>query len=186
MGLAITRELVRKMGGKMRVESPWRRSALEEPAQGCAMHFTVDLRQGSEPVPKHAVEAAGKILPMRVLVAEDNPVNQKLIDLLLRKDGHTVTLAWNGREAVDVLKRASMDLVLMDVQMPEMDGLEATRLIRATEEGTGERVPIVAITANALDGAREKCIEAGMDDYLTKPLRLADLRRVVSLQNIVN
>ena len=79
-----------------------------------------------------------------------------------------------------------MDLPLMDVEMPEMDGLEATWLIRATVEGTGERVPIVAIAANALDGDREKCIEAGMDDYLTKPLRLADLRRVVSLQNIVN
>ena len=82
-----------------------------------------------------------------------------------------------------MLKRATMDLVLMDVQMPEMDGLEATRLIRATEEGTGKRMLIVAITANALDGDRKKCIEAGMDDYLTKPLRLTDLRRVVSLQS---
>ena len=186
LGLAITNELVRKMGGKMRVESPWRKSALEEPVEGSAMHFTVELGQGSELVPKRAVEGAGKILPMRVLVAEDNAVNQKLIDLLLRRDGHTVTLAWNGREAVDVLNRTTIDVVLMDVQMPEMDGLEATRLIRAREEGTGKRMPIVAITANALDGDREKCIEAGMDDYLTKPLRLADLRRVVSLQNIVN
>ena len=180
LGLAISTELVQKMGGTIWVESPWRRSSPGPAVAGSAMHFTVQLKQGSEPEVKQEVESAARILPMRVLVAEDNLVNQKLIDRLLQRDGHSVTLVGNGREAIDALKNATVDLVLMDVQMPEMDGLEATRRIRARERGTGAHMTIVAITANALDGDREKCIQAGMDDYLTKPLRLAELRRVLS------
>jgi signal transduction histidine kinase/CheY-like chemotaxis protein/HPt (histidine-containing phosphotransfer) domain-containing protein len=117
-----------------------------------------------------------------ILLAEDNPVNQKLAVNLLRKNGYTVDVAENGRLALHALERAHYDLVLMDVMMPEMDGIEATRRIRADEENDGrKRIPIVAMTANAMQGDRERCLEAGMDGYLAKPVKadmlFAELRR---------
>ena len=107
---------------------------------------------------------------LHLLVAEDNSVNQKLIRCLLEKEGHTLVLAANGAEALAAFRRGRFDAILMDVQMPEMDGLEATARIRATEEGTGRHIPIVAMTAHAMIGDRERCLEAGMDAYLAKPL----------------
>jgi PAS domain S-box-containing protein len=115
----------------------------------------------------------------RVLVAEDNVVNQKLAQRLLQKRGHTVRLANNGKEALDLLERESFDVVLMDVQMPEMGGFEATARIRAAEEGTGRHMPIIALTAHAMTGDRERCIQAGMDDYVTKPIQDQELRRAM-------
>ena len=97
--------------------------------------------------------------------------HQLLALRLLEKAGHSVTIAWNGREAVTTAAARLFDLVLMDLQMPEMDGLEATAAIRQAEEGTQRRLPIVALTANALDGDRERCLKAGMDGYVTKPVR---------------
>ena len=112
---------------------------------------------------------------MTILLAEDNPVNRKLAVTLLQKHGHTVVVAENGREAVDYLEHGTVDAVLMDMQMPVMDGITACRTIRAKEAGTGEHLQIIALTAHAMKGDREKCLEAGSDDYLTKPIRTADL-----------
>ena len=112
---------------------------------------------------------------MRVLVAEDNMVNQWLIQRLLEKRGHRVTLANNGREAAALAEQESFDLIFMDVQMPEMDGFEATETIRARERKSGARTPIIALTAHAMKGDREKCLAGGMDDYLTKPIQPAEL-----------
>jgi len=108
--------------------------------------------------------------PLRILVAEDNPVNQQLALHLLERRGHSAIVAENGREALTAMTKHKFDLVLMDVQMPEMGGLEATRAIRENEKSTGEHVPIVAMTAHAMQGDRERCLEAGMDGYLAKPL----------------
>jgi len=108
--------------------------------------------------------------PLRVLLAEDNPVNQEVAVHLLERRGHSVIVAENGRHALTALERHKFDLVLMDVQMPEMGGLEATQLIREKEKSTGEHLPIVAMTAHAMQGDRERCIAAGMDGYLSKPI----------------
>ena len=113
--------------------------------------------------------------PRHILLAEDSVVNQKLAVGLLARHKHDVTVVNNGREAIDALGRQSFDLVLMDVQMPELDGLEATSLIRQEEKQTGGRIPIIAMTAHAMAGDRERCLEAGMDDYIAKPVRAADL-----------
>jgi PAS domain S-box-containing protein len=111
----------------------------------------------------------------RVLLAEDNPVNQRLVVKILEKQGFQVVLAQNGREAVAASEREGFDVVLMDVQMPEMDGFEATAEIRRRERETGSHLPIIALTAHALKGDREACLEAGMDSYMTKPIRARDL-----------
>jgi CheY-like chemotaxis protein len=107
---------------------------------------------------------------LRILLAEDTPVNQVLAVELLEERGHEVVLACDGREALDLLKRGSFDLILMDLQMPEMDGFEATAAIRAGEAGTGRRIPIIALTAHAMKGDRERCLAAGMDGYISKPI----------------
>jgi signal transduction histidine kinase/CheY-like chemotaxis protein len=117
-----------------------------------------------------ARQAPTLVRPMRVLLAEDNPVNQRVAVRLLTARGHHVTLVENGRLAIDALERETFDVVLMDVQMPEMGGLEATAAIRAREMRTGGHVRIVAMTAHALKGDRERCLAAGMDDYLAKPV----------------
>ena len=108
--------------------------------------------------------------PLRVLLAEDNPVNQEVALRLLERRGHSVIVAENGRHALTAIERHKFDLVLMDVQMPEMGGLEATQLIREKEKSTGEHLPILAMTAHAMQGDRERCIAAGMDGYLAKPI----------------
>lgn len=108
---------------------------------------------------------------MRVLLVEDNAVNRTLARKLLEKHGHTVVLAENGREALDALKRETVDLVLMDLQMPVMDGLEAIAAVRKKEMGTEVHLPIVALTAHAMKGDRERCLAAGADDYLAKPIQ---------------
>ena len=116
---------------------------------------------------------------LRILLAEDNPVNQKLAIGILSKYGHSVELAENGRQAVDAAGRESFDLVLMDVHMPEMGGFEATGLIRERERATGGHLPIIALTARAMSGDREQCLAAGMDDYLTKPVKVKELIQAI-------
>jgi len=119
--------------------------------------------------------------PLRILLAEDNVVNQKMAMRILQQMGYRADLASNGIEAVESVQRQAYDVVLMDVQMPEMDGLEASRRICA-KLAPAERPRIVAMTANAMQGDREMCMEAGMDDYLTKPIRVD--RLVEALQQV--
>jgi two-component system, sensor histidine kinase and response regulator len=119
---------------------------------------------------------------LRVLLAEDSLVNQKLAVALLEDQGHAVVVVGNGREAVSAVQAEMPDLVLMDVQMPEMDGLEATERIRGWEQRTGTRVPIVAMTAHALKGDRERCLAAGMDAYVAKPIRADELFAAIYAQ----
>jgi CheY-like chemotaxis protein len=117
---------------------------------------------------------------LKILLAEDNPVNQKLAVRLLERDGHSVTVANDGREAVAAVKGGGFDVVLMDVQMPNMSGLEAASAIREWERGSGGHVPIVAMTAHAMKGDRERCLEVGMDGYVSKPIRPVELMEAIA------
>jgi CheY-like chemotaxis protein/HPt (histidine-containing phosphotransfer) domain-containing protein len=131
------------------------------------------------PTSIEVMELAPRARGLQILLTEDSLYNQKLAMAVLAKRGHRVTVANNGREALACLRRGRFDLILMDVQMPEMDGLEATRCIRARERDLGEHIPIIAMTAQALTGDREKCLAAGMDDYLSKPVRAAELHAAI-------
>jgi CheY-like chemotaxis protein len=116
---------------------------------------------------------------LNILLAEDNIVNQRLAVHLLEKAGHNVTVAGNGNQAVDAVDSGRFDLVLMDVQMPELNGLDATRAIRTKEARTGGHIPIIAMTAHAMKGDRDTCISSGMDGYLCKPIRAVELFEVI-------
>jgi CheY-like chemotaxis protein len=120
------------------------------------------------------------VRPLRILLAEDNAVNQTLAVRLLQKAGHAVTVAGDGREAVEAWRRQPFDVILMDVQMPVLGGFEATAEIRAEEGRGGGRVPIIALTAHAMKGDRERCLAAGMDGYVSKPLRLRELAEALA------
>jgi len=137
------------------------------------------LGKNRKTMPSVAVEQAtsevASVPPSQILLAEDNLTNQKLAERLLTKRGHKVTIANNGKEAVALLAERSFDFVLMDVQMPEMDGFEATAAIRAKEMSIGGHVTIIAMTANAMQGDKERCLAAGMDGYVSKPIRLPEL-----------
>jgi CheY-like chemotaxis protein len=127
--------------------------------------------------PKIDVKLAERF-PLTILLAEDNAYNQKLATLVLKQMGYKADLAGNGLEAIQAVERQHYDVILMDVQMPEMDGLEATRKICARWP-RGERPQIIAMTANAMQGDREMCLQAGMDDYLSKPIRVNELANVL-------
>jgi PAS domain S-box-containing protein len=118
--------------------------------------------------------------PLRILLAEDNAVNQKLAVRLLEKQGHTIVVAVNGKEAVEMVQQQPFDLVLMDVQMPEMDGFDATAAIRHREHGTGRHVPILAMTAYAMKGDRERCLASGMDGYISKPIQPREMWETIT------
>jgi two-component system, sensor histidine kinase and response regulator len=176
LGLTISARLVEIMGGRIWVES--------EAGQGSEFHFTARLRVAEAAPTANVVEQARLVdVPLRpvddhatvrralrILVAEDNRVNQILIVRLLEKQGHTTVVASNGLEALAALDKQAFDVVLMDVQMPEMDGFEAATIIRQREDGAAARQPIIAITAHAMKGDRERCLAAGMDSYVSKPI----------------
>ena len=122
------------------------------------------------PVIRQSLWENGTATGRRILLAEDNRVNQALARRLLQKQGYTVVIAENGREALIALDTENFDLVLMDVQMPEMDGFEATASIREKERTTGTRLPVIAMTAHAMKGDEERCLMAGMDGYISKPI----------------
>jgi two-component system, sensor histidine kinase and response regulator len=136
--------------------------------------FQTEPSSNARLITRHSLRAEAP-RRLRVLLAEDNHVNQKLAEKLLDKRGYSVAVAGNGREALDLLGREVFDVVLMDVQMPEMDGLEATAAIRQRENRDGGHVPIVAMTAHAMKGDEERCIHAGMDAYIAKPIRPEEL-----------
>jgi len=163
LGLSICRKLVALMEGKLQVES--------EPPGGSTFSFTVRMPVAAvaeSPAPAAECRLPRSQRPLRILVAEDNPVNRKVASRLLERMGHQVDAAWDGQQAVVAVEQIEYDLVLMDCQMPNMDGYEATRAIRRLARG--RRLPIVAMTANALAHDRQRCLDAGMDGFLAKPV----------------
>jgi TMAO reductase system sensor TorS len=174
LGLTISSRLVALMGGAISVES--------RIGEGSCFRFSILVAAAAEPAqerPSRALSSGTMPAPAarasRVLLAEDNPVNQRLAIRILEKQGHRVTLAANGSEAVDAWSKECFDIILMDVQMPQMTGYEATEEIRRIERGSGRHIPIVAMTAHAMKGDRERCLACGMDGYISKPVRARDL-----------
>jgi PAS domain S-box-containing protein len=189
LGLAIASQLVEQMRGKIWIESTL--------GQGTTFHFTAwfAVAQASRlPTVSSCGEESGGLeahstnsnklevcatAGLHILLAEDNVINRALATGLLAKRGHSLVHAANGREAVEAAAREVFDLIFMDVQMPEMDGFEATRRIREIEEPLGRHTPIIAMTAHAMTGDRERCLAGGMDDYLSKPLQKAELLKLL-------
>jgi CheY-like chemotaxis protein len=170
LGLAISARLVEMMGGRLTVES--------EEGQGSEFHFAIPLK-----LARPSCSWTGndrRQLPLAILLGEDHPASQQLVAAMLRQEGHTVTVAGDGVEVLAALERQPYDVVLMDIQMPRMDGLQATSEIRSREIRTGCHIPIIALTAHAMTGDRQRCLDSGMDDYVAKPVRPEELRAALA------
>jgi two-component system CheB/CheR fusion protein len=174
LGLAISSGLVDIMGGRIWVDS--------ELGRGSTFHFTAPFTLGATVMPQRLAAPANSIecAPLSILVAEDNAVSQRLVTALLRERGHAVTLAGNGTQVLELVERRTFDLILMDIQMPEMDGLQATAEIRLREGQRGRHIPIVAMTAHAMAGDRERCLDSGMDGYIAKPIHPGELMALIT------
>ncbi len=174
LGLTISNQLVRLMGGE-------RMMLKNSPGKGSTFFFSLNFPKGSrldekkEEIPAYTGPERRKLY--KVLLVEDNPLNIKLASILLTKQGHTVVVAENGQLAVEKVKKEDLDVILMDVQMPVMDGLTATREIREweVESQRATPIPIIAMTASAMKGDRERCLEAGMNGYITKPIKIKEV-----------
>jgi PAS domain S-box-containing protein len=171
LGLAISKRLVELMGGEIGVDS--------EPGRGSRFWFTLPLGTATPAAAQEGAPAMPTTRPLAILLAEDNPVNRIVAEKVLEKAGHAVTCVPDGAQALAAAQGQAFDLVLMDMHMPEMDGIEATRRIRALP-GPASRMPIIALTANVLAGDMERCVEAGMDDYLPKPFKPLELFRMLA------
>jgi CheY-like chemotaxis protein len=177
LGLSICKQLSELMGGGIKVDS--------EPEKGSVFSFTVVFEKGDpkkiEQMQKEKSIDVKDINPLKILLAEDNKMNIKLALTFLERAKHKVTVANNGLEALDELKNANFDIILMDVEMPQMDGLEAASLIRAGKCGENKKnIPIIAMTAHSLPEYREKVLKSGMNDFVTKPIDLALLNRILA------
>ncbi len=178
LGLSICKQLTERMGGAIEVESFL--------GEGATFRFRLPLRVAEHTAEQEPARQEPRNIPSKaeslrahVLLAEDNPVNQLVAQRFLERLGCTVTIAGNGQEAIDQCQRTGFDVVLMDCQMPDIDGLEATRRIRNSEGENARRLPIVAMTAHSEDAWRERCREAGMDDFLCKPVAFDELRKTL-------
>ncbi len=179
LGLMICGRLCELMGGRIWLES--------KPGEGSKFYFTAVFRRSAktaaslEAVAPAASAAKRDVRLLKILAADDHPINQHLISNVLGKEGHQIVLVDNGRAAFEAWQKETFDLILMDVQMPEVSGLEATAMIRQAEASTGRHIPIVALTANAYPEDRERCLSSGMDAFLAKPLRLNELLLTIDL-----
>jgi CheY-like chemotaxis protein len=174
LGLTISARLVEMMGGFISVES--------QPGEGSCFRFTIRTQPAGQPQGDAAGASAPPVAParpLRILLAEDHPVNRQLAIKLLEREGHSVVAAANGKEALLALTTGAFDIVLMDVQMPVMDGVEATEALRRSERGSGQHIPVVALTANAMKGDKERYLGCGMDGYLAKPIRRKELAEIL-------